>query len=91
MKTYIYKSQKKDEMYLYITTEDDFSSVPEPLLSRMGPTPVFVMELTLDRSRKLAREDVRKVIHNLETQGFHLQMPPSADLILQRERAGKPH
>jgi len=91
MKTYIYKSQKKDEMYLYIPTQDDFSSVPETLLSRMGPTPIFVMELTLDASRKLAREDVRKVIHNLETQGFHLQMPPSADLILQRERAGKPH
>lgn len=91
MKTYIYKSQKKDEMYLYVTTEDDFSSVPDALLSRMGDSPIFVMDLDLDSSRKLAREDVKKVIHNLQTQGFHLQMPPSADLILQRERAGKPH
>lgn len=78
-------------MYLYVSTEDDFSSVPDALLSRMGESPIFVMELELDARRKLAREDVNKVIDNLKTQGFHLQMPPSADLILQRERAGKPH
>lgn len=91
MKTYIYKSQKKDEMYLYVATQDDFSSVPDTLLSSMGVPPIFVMELALESSRKLAREDVKKVIHNLQTHGFHLQMPPSADLLLQRERAGKPH
>ncbi|MGB8144687.1 MAG: YcgL domain-containing protein, partial [Chromatiaceae bacterium] len=38
--------------------------------------PVFVMELALHPERRLAREDVAKVMTNLDTQGFHLQMPP---------------
>ena len=30
-----------------------------------------------DQTRRLARENVAKVIANLKQQGFHLQMPPS--------------
>lgn len=33
---WIYRSPRKDEMYLYITREDDFSRVPEALLQRFG-------------------------------------------------------
>jgi uncharacterized protein YcgL (UPF0745 family) len=57
----------------------------------MGNEPIFVMELELSPDRKLAREDVNKVIHNLETQGFHVQMPPTNDLLLHRERTGQLH
>jgi len=35
------------------------------------------MSLELHANRKLAREDINKVIANLESQGYHLQMPPS--------------
>lgn len=76
MKTYIYKSTKKEELYLYIVTKDDFSEVPQELYNSMGKEPVFVMELELSPERPLAREDVSMVIRNLETQGFHVQMPP---------------
>ena len=75
MKTYIYKSRKKEELYLYLSKKDDFSEVPPSLYGSMGNEPIFVMELELSPDRKLAREDVNKVIHNLETQGFHVQMP----------------
>lgn len=91
MKTYIYKSRKKDEMYLYLAVQDDFSDVPEALLASLGDPPIYIMELELNEDRKLAREDVKKVLQNLHTQGFHLQMPPTAGLLLERERAGKPH
>ncbi|MDT8311449.1 MAG: YcgL domain-containing protein [Methylophaga sp.] len=91
METFIYKSRKKEELYLYLAVKDDFSTVPEDLLKSIGHEPLFVMQLTLSEQRKLAREDVRKVMHNLQEQGFHLQMPPPVDLILQREHAGKPH
>lgn len=76
MKTYIYKSTKKEELYLYIVKKDDFSEVPQELYNSMGKEPVFVMELELSPERPLAREDVSMVIRNLETQGFHVQMPP---------------
>jgi len=76
MKTYIYKSTKKDELYLYIVKKDDFSEVPQELYDSMGKEPVFVMELELSPDRPLARENVAQVIKNLETQKFHVQMPP---------------
>jgi len=72
---WIYKSPIKNEMYLYVAEEDGFGPVPESLLRYFGE-PVFVMELTLHTQRKLAREDVAKVMTNLTDQGFHLQMPP---------------
>jgi len=72
---WIYKSPKKDEMYLYVNKQDCFDDVPEALLSRFGQ-PIFVMNLELSPLRKLAREDSKTVINNLQQQGFHLQMPP---------------
>ena len=78
---WVYRSPRKDEMYLYLQAEDDFDKVPEALLSRFG-TPVKVMELTLSPQRSLAREDVNKVMENLRAQGFHLQMPPKLQVDL---------
>ena len=72
---WIYKSPKKQEMYLYIKQQDCFDDVPEALLSHFG-NPVFIMELVLTPDRKLARENIQTVINNLHQQGFHLQMPP---------------
>ncbi|WP_428622707.1 YcgL domain-containing protein [Sedimenticola sp.] len=73
---WIYRSSKKDEMYLYLARQDAFEDVPEPLLKRFG-TPMLVMELELHPNRNLAREDVQKVIGNLQRIGYHLQMPPN--------------
>ena len=76
MIAYIYKSRRKDELYLYIAKKDDFSSVPQKLYDSMGKEPVFVMEVELSLERKLARENVETVMRNLEEQGFHVQIPP---------------
>ena len=75
MLCFIYKSQKKDELYLYLDKKDDFSSIPEELFKSFGRLE-FVMELKLTPERKLAREDVVKVIASLERKGFYVQMPP---------------
>ena len=75
---WIYRSPKKDEMYLYLATEDDFSPVPEALQQRFG-TPQRVMQLSLSPARKLARVDVEKVILSLREQGYFLQMPPKLE------------
>jgi uncharacterized protein YcgL (UPF0745 family) len=75
---WIYKSPRKNEMYLYLAREDGFDELPEALLSRFGK-PEFVMELELHADRPLAREDVSKVMANLRERGFHLQMPPELD------------
>jgi uncharacterized protein YcgL (UPF0745 family) len=81
MSCWIYRSPKKEEMYLYVPVEGDFSKVPDVLLRKFG-SPEKVMELTLNSSRKLAREEVSVVMNNLHSQGFHLQMPPKMQVDL---------
>lgn len=76
MQCFVYKSLKKDELYLYLDKKDDFSSVPEALLQSFGRL-AFVMELNLSPERRLAREDVSKVIAGIQGKGFFIQMPPT--------------
>lgn len=78
MKTVIYKGSKKQDSYLYIEREDDFSRVPETLLKVMGHLE-RVMELTLSVEKKLARADVILVIDALHKEGFYLQMPDESE------------
>lgn len=74
----IYKTVKRDGLYLYVKEQDDFSDVPDEVMQQF-PKPEHVFDLELSADRPLAREDVFKVIDNLQTQGFHLQMPPKAE------------
>ena len=74
----IYKSLRKNGMYLYVDKRDALARVPEGLLAAFG-TPQLAFELVLTPERQLAREDIAKVLANLETQGYHLQMPPAED------------
>lgn len=76
MQCYIYKSVKKAELYLYLEKKDDFSKIPEALLNGLGKTE-FVMDLEITPERKLAREDVNKVLASLQDKGFFIQMPPT--------------
>ena len=75
MQCYIYKSLKKDELYLYLSEKDDFSNLPGALFKSLGQLQ-FVMELELTPERKLAREDCKKVIDSLNDKGFFVQLPP---------------
>lgn len=76
MQCYIYKSLKKDQLYLYVNKKDDFSNLPEGCLEVFGHLQ-FVMELNLTPERTLAREDAEKVLAQLQTKGFFIQLPPT--------------
>jgi len=76
MPCYVYKSLKKNLLYLYISQKDDFSRVPTELLQTFG-TLEFVLELELTPERKLAKEDSQKVLASLQEQGFFVQLPPT--------------
>ncbi|NOQ82203.1 MAG: hypothetical protein GQ548_06740 [Methylophaga sp.] len=91
MIAYIYKSRIKNELYLYINKKDDFSQVPQALYDSMGKEPVFVMEVELSPERKLAREDVSTVIKSLESQGFHVQIPPPIAAVVDFKEPAKYH
>ncbi|MGZ8095366.1 MAG: YcgL domain-containing protein [Methylosarcina sp.] len=74
MHCYIYKSSKKQNLYLYIRNKDDFSSVPEALFNSLGKLELII-ELELTPERKLAKEDSVKVIASLNQKGYFLQLP----------------
>lgn len=81
IKAVIYKGYKKQNSYLYIEQEDDFSRVPEILMTSLGKLE-FVMELDLNPEKKLAQADIKQVISALEYDGFYLQLPNDSDRLL---------
>lgn len=73
----VYRSPKKEGMYIYVLRkEQPFEDIPEELLQQFGE-PGHVMDLTLDKGRKLARVEVLEVMNGLRERGYYLQMPPS--------------
>ncbi|MGI9276215.1 MAG: YcgL domain-containing protein [Endozoicomonas sp.] len=74
----IYKSPRRDEMYLYVNKQDRLDKVPEALSQSFG-TAEHVMDMLLTPERKLARADTEKVIEAIRSNGFYLQMPPAEE------------
>lgn len=86
MHAFVYKSQRRADTYVYLAARDDFTRLPEPLRTQLGPLR-FVLDLALTPGRKLAREDADEVRGNLAARGFHLQFPPSVAADPLREDA----
>ena len=76
MQTYVYKSLRKDNTYVYLAKRDDFAVMPEAVRAPLGDL-VFVLEFALTEQRKLAQADPAVVRANLAAHGFHLQFPPT--------------
>ncbi|WP_086982815.1 YcgL domain-containing protein [Vibrio aphrogenes] len=83
----IYKSAKKEGMYLYIPKKDDFSEVPAALMQMFGK-PTFVMVMKME-GRKLALVDIEKVKQSLKDDGYFLQLPPPPVNLLDEHKARK--
>lgn len=71
----IFKSPRRDEMYLYVVKAEAMSRVPEALLDMFG-APRHVTDMLLAPERKLARADMARVLEDLDSKGYYLQMPP---------------
>lgn len=78
MNCFVYRSDRKSGMYLYLKEKDNFSSVPQALLDLLGDI-TFSFEFDLGEDRKLVRAEAKEVIRNMQENGFFLQMPPSKD------------
>lgn len=71
----VYKSSKKDEMFLYVPKTDGLKNVPEALMQIFG-IPVHVMDMPLKAGRDLARVTGDKLREEIASKGFYLQLPP---------------
>lgn len=84
MQVFVYRSSKKEGLYIYLRDKKDLDTLPAPVLHQLGD-PEFALEFQLSPGRKLGSEDPEEVIANLEGQGFHLQMPKEdVEAILER-------
>ena len=90
MQAFIYRCSRKPDMYIYLVERDDFSKVPPVVMNGLGITE-FALELDITENRTLARDDARKVLQNLDTHGFHLQLPAQTpiDELMQRIANGQ--
>jgi len=75
MNCQIFRSQKKDETYLFLAADQQFEELPEDLRTTFGE-PVFVMALKLSSKSKLARVETKSVLESLRERGYFLQLPP---------------
>lgn len=78
----IYKSAKKEGMFLYVPKREVFEQVPESLLQIFGK-PQFVMLFNLTGEKQLKRAKNEEVLQAIQTQGFYLQMPPPPENLLE--------
>jgi len=74
MQCFIYRSSKKTDTYIYLSEEEKLNELPEGLDKLVGRLE-FVMELDLDKIKRLQNADIKDVKHNLRDVGFYLQLP----------------
>lgn len=79
MQCVIYKGPRKPDSYLFIERADDFSRVPDALLTMFGALE-YVMTLELHKELRLASASASEVMTKLEAQGYYLQLPPTEPL-----------
>lgn len=81
MKCNIYRSQRKNDTYLYVRIDGDkdlLDTLPDELLKPLGDLELS-MTLDLDERDSLARVDIEKVKTGLKERDCFLQLPPSQD------------
>lgn len=78
----IYKSTKKEGMFLYVPKREVFEQVPDSLLQIFGK-PQFVMLFNLTGEKRLKRVKNEDVLQAIQAQGFYLQMPPPPENLLE--------
>nr|WP_255487258.1 YcgL domain-containing protein [Oceanospirillum sediminis] len=74
----VFKSPRKDEMYLYVDKMEGLKRVPEQLQEIFG-TPQAVMTMVVTEEKKLARADAADIMKAIRENGFYLQMPPAKE------------
>ncbi|AQU82951.1 MAG: YcgL domain-containing protein [Halomonas sp.] len=77
----IFKSSRKEEMYLYVDKKQGLAPVPDTLKETFGK-PIAVLTMILTADKKLARASAADIMASINSQGFYLQMPPAKEAYL---------
>jgi len=71
----VYRSPRKEGMYLFLDRDCPLEDLPDGLLAGFG-TPQLALTLVLTPERRLARVDAADVLSALDERGYYLQLPP---------------
>ena len=74
----VFKSLKKEGVFLYVDKKAGMSAVPDVLLDLFGAHKA-VVALLVKPEMQIAGVRANKVLQEIETKGFYLQMPPPID------------
>lgn len=74
MQCFVYRSTRRDDTYLLTDRGETFEHIPTELLQHLGHLE-YAFEFDLTPERQLARTDGRRVIDQIERDGYYLQMP----------------
>ena len=75
MRCKILCSDKKPWHYIYLAEGTEFDQLPAALQQQF-PDPREIMQLDLERRKRLAHADIAVVRKRLEAQGYYVQLPP---------------
>lgn len=81
MMVLVYRSSKKDGLYVYVLEESMLERLPDPLLKQLG-SPEQALTFDLETRKTLGSENPDEVRANLNERGYHVQMPRSVEAIL---------
>ena len=81
MNCFVYRSEKKQGMFLYLSNKDDFECVPESLMKLLGET-TYSFEFDLNQDKKMVKVEAKEVMKTMDKNGYFLQMPPPKSELL---------
>ena len=89
MQCHVYRSSVRDGLYVWMREPDALDALPEPVRRELGRAEL-AMTLELTPDRRLGQEDAATVLANLESRGFHVQMPRDIEAEVERVAGLRP-
>ena len=74
----VYRSKRREGLYLYVEKQVGLAKVPEELSQRFGQTELALL-LMVTPEKKLARTNGATVLAAIAERGYYLQFPPAPD------------
>jgi len=71
----IYRSSKKEGLYLYVEKDRDLEALPSSVMQQFGE-PEKAMTILLTQDKKLANAEALEVLQSIDDKGLYIQIPP---------------
>jgi uncharacterized protein YcgL (UPF0745 family) len=86
----VFRSKRREGLYIYVEKGKDLTELPAALMERFGPTESALLMMLSD-DKKLARTDGSAVMAAVRERGYYLQLPeaPDQEMALLAEQNSK--